>query len=219
MSATSSRRSSWRSRAGARSATLTSSPAARTSASPQADVIRDVVPAVPASRTPTRRLSLRRAMRAAKILREEPGCACRFPASPRLPTYTAGILGLSQTYDITAARRGDLGYEPKMTVARGIEERLCRRPGLTAESACPCGSGPRPPDRGRWTSRSSTPAPPGVRPLVLPARRRPPLDGRAGDLRADPSSGGGGPSSGTQVTPPVLRGDAPSSLALLALLE
>lgn len=89
------------------------------------DVIRDVVRRS-GFKEPTRRLSLRRAMRAAKVL-ETLWLRLRLPGEPPLTTYTAGILGLSQTYDISAARR-DLGYEPKMTLARGIEESFAAGP-------------------------------------------------------------------------------------------
>ncbi|MGD9739406.1 MAG: NAD-dependent epimerase/dehydratase family protein [Bauldia sp.] len=89
------------------------------------DVIRDVVRRS-GFKEPTRRLPLRRAMRAAKVL-ETLWLRLRLPGEPPLTTYTAGILGLSQTYDISAARR-DLGYEPKVTIARGIEESFAAGP-------------------------------------------------------------------------------------------
>lgn len=83
------------------------------------DVIKDVV-VRSGFKPPTRRLGLGRAMRAAKFL-EALWLRLHLPGEPPLTTYTAGILGLSQTYDISAARR-DLGYEPKVTVAQGVEE-------------------------------------------------------------------------------------------------
>jgi nucleoside-diphosphate-sugar epimerase len=42
---------------------------------------------------------------------------------PLLTTYTVGILARTQTYDISAARR-DLGYNPSVSVAEGIERTL-----------------------------------------------------------------------------------------------
>ncbi len=42
---------------------------------------------------------------------------------PLLTPYTAAILGRTQTYDISAARR-DLGYVPRVPVAAGIERTL-----------------------------------------------------------------------------------------------
>lgn len=42
---------------------------------------------------------------------------------PLLTTYTVGILARTQTYDISAARR-DLGYNPTVSVAEGIERTL-----------------------------------------------------------------------------------------------
>jgi nucleoside-diphosphate-sugar epimerase len=42
---------------------------------------------------------------------------------PLLTTYSAAILGRTQTYDISAARR-DLGYEPTVSIADGIERTL-----------------------------------------------------------------------------------------------
>ncbi|MCW5695727.1 MAG: NAD-dependent epimerase/dehydratase family protein [Bauldia sp.] len=83
------------------------------------DVIREVVTRS-GFEAPKRHWSLRRAMRIARIL-ERVWKLYRLPGEPPLTTYTAGILGLSQTYDISAARR-DLGYEPKITVRQGIEE-------------------------------------------------------------------------------------------------
>ena len=42
---------------------------------------------------------------------------------PLLTTYTVGILARTQTYDISAAR-SDLGYNPSISVAEGIERTL-----------------------------------------------------------------------------------------------
>jgi nucleoside-diphosphate-sugar epimerase len=42
---------------------------------------------------------------------------------PLLTRYSAAILGRTQTYDISAARR-DLGYAPRVSVAAGIERTL-----------------------------------------------------------------------------------------------
>ena len=46
-----------------------------------------------------------------------------FGGEPTLTRYLAAILGRSQTYDITAARR-DLGYRPVVSVAEGLERTL-----------------------------------------------------------------------------------------------
>ncbi|MCW5715804.1 MAG: NAD-dependent epimerase/dehydratase family protein [Bauldia sp.] len=83
------------------------------------DVIRNIVERS-GFKAPTRKLPLRRAMRVATVL-EAAWKRLHLPGEPPLTKYTAGILGLSQTYDITAARR-DLGYEPKVPIARGVEE-------------------------------------------------------------------------------------------------
>lgn len=40
---------------------------------------------------------------------------------PPLTRYSAGVLAFSQTFDLSAVRR-DLGYEPQVSVAEGIEE-------------------------------------------------------------------------------------------------
>ncbi len=83
------------------------------------DVIKDVVTRS-GYKAPTRKIPIKRAMRAARVL-EAIWRGLRLGGEPPITTYTAGILGLSQTYDITAARR-DLGYEPKVTLAEGIAE-------------------------------------------------------------------------------------------------
>jgi nucleoside-diphosphate-sugar epimerase len=46
-----------------------------------------------------------------------------FGGEPALTRYLAAILGRTQTYDITAARR-DLGYRPVVSVAAGLERTL-----------------------------------------------------------------------------------------------
>jgi nucleoside-diphosphate-sugar epimerase len=46
-----------------------------------------------------------------------------FGGEPALTRYTVAILGRTQTYDISAARRG-LGYNPPVPVAEGIERTL-----------------------------------------------------------------------------------------------
>ena len=71
-------------------------------------------------KAPTRKIKIGRAMRAARVL-EWVWRTLHLPGEPPLTTYTAGILGLSQTYDISAARR-DLGYEPSVRLEEGIAE-------------------------------------------------------------------------------------------------
>ncbi len=71
-------------------------------------------------KAPTRKIGIGRAMRAARVL-EFVWRTLHLPGEPPLTTYTAGILGLSQTYDISAARR-DLGYEPAVALEEGIAE-------------------------------------------------------------------------------------------------
>jgi len=49
---------------------------------------------------------------------------CRvFGGEPRLTRYTVAILARNQTYDISAARR-DLGYNPRISIAEGVERTL-----------------------------------------------------------------------------------------------
>jgi nucleoside-diphosphate-sugar epimerase len=49
--------------------------------------------------------------------------ACLFGGEPPLTRYLVAILGRTQTYDISAARR-DLGYRPGISVHKGIERTL-----------------------------------------------------------------------------------------------
>ena len=49
--------------------------------------------------------------------------AALFGGEPTLTRYTAAILAKTQTYNIEAARR-DLGYEPAVSVAEGVERAL-----------------------------------------------------------------------------------------------
>jgi nucleoside-diphosphate-sugar epimerase len=67
-----------------------------------------------------RPLPLPLALAAAKLMEASAGVRGR---EPLLTTYTVAILARTQTYDIGAARR-DLGYEPMVTVAEGIERTL-----------------------------------------------------------------------------------------------
>ena len=53
-----------------------------------------------------------------------------FGGEPLLTRYTTAILGRTQTYDISAARR-DLGYEPTVSVADGVERSLADLQGRT----------------------------------------------------------------------------------------
>lgn len=87
------------------------------------DVIADIVTRS-GFKPPTRKVSIRRAMGLARVL-EGVWRVLHLPGEPPLTTYTAGILGLSQTYDISAARR-DLGYEPSVALSEGIEEAFPR---------------------------------------------------------------------------------------------
>jgi nucleoside-diphosphate-sugar epimerase len=47
---------------------------------------------------------------------------------PRLTRYTAALLGRTQTYNVSAARN-DLGYEPVVPVAEGVERTLAHLQG------------------------------------------------------------------------------------------
>lgn len=105
------------------------------------DVIRDVVTRS-GYKAPTRRIALKRAMRAASVL-EAVWRTLHLPGEPPLTTYTAGILGLSQTYDISAARR-DLGYEPAISIAEGIAEAFPEAGSQNAKTAAPPSVAPEP---------------------------------------------------------------------------
>jgi nucleoside-diphosphate-sugar epimerase len=67
-----------------------------------------------------RRVPLRAALAAAGLMELR---AALTGKEPLLTRYSAAILGRTQTYDISAARR-DLGYEPHVSLAEGIEHTL-----------------------------------------------------------------------------------------------
>jgi nucleoside-diphosphate-sugar epimerase len=83
------------------------------------DVIRSVLRrlGIPAE---LRRVPLATALVAASLMECR---AALIGKEPLLTRYTAAILGCTQTYDISAARR-DLGYAPRVSVAAGIERTL-----------------------------------------------------------------------------------------------
>ena len=93
------------------------------------DVIRSVLRrlGIPAN---LRRVPLALALVAAGMME------CRAVLSgrePLLTRYSAAILGRTQTYDISAARR-DLGYTPRISVAQGIERTLATLHELTGNT-------------------------------------------------------------------------------------
>ena len=83
------------------------------------DVIRSVLRrlGIPAN---LRRVPLAAALVAAGLMECRAALTGR---EPLLTRYSAAILGRTQTYDISAARR-DLGYTPRISVAAGIERTL-----------------------------------------------------------------------------------------------
>lgn len=91
------------------------------------DVIRQVLSALGLS-TNLRSVPLSLALMAAAAM--EAGAALT-GKEPLLTRYSAAILGRTQTYDISAARR-DLGYEPRISVAIGIERTLAALKGSEA---------------------------------------------------------------------------------------
>jgi nucleoside-diphosphate-sugar epimerase/glyoxylase-like metal-dependent hydrolase (beta-lactamase superfamily II) len=68
---------------------------------------------------PSKQLSLAKALRIARVL-EVLWRVLPLPGEPPLTTYKAGILGISQTYDTSAAER-DLGYAPEVSLEAGMD--------------------------------------------------------------------------------------------------
>ncbi len=83
------------------------------------DVIRQVLTAL-ALPTNWRQISLPAALTLATLMEVQ---ARLTGQEPLLTRYSAAILGRTQTYDISAARR-DLGYKPLISVAEGIDHTL-----------------------------------------------------------------------------------------------
>ena len=89
---------------------------------------------------PTRKVPVKKALRLGAVL-EALWRVLPLPGEPPLTRYKASVLGYSQTYDISAARR-DLGYEPQVQWEDGIEEFLaglddpCGRPFSGPISSC-----------------------------------------------------------------------------------
>ncbi len=71
---------------------------------------------------PTRKIPVKKALRVGAVL-EALWRVLPLPGEPPLTRYKASVLGYSQTYDISAARR-DLGYEPQVRWEDGIEDFL-----------------------------------------------------------------------------------------------
>src|SRR5262249_28574684 len=93
-----------------------------------------------------RRLSLDSAWNLARLLELGARVSGR---EPLLTRYTVAILARTQTYDIRAAR-SDLGYEPRVSVAEGIERTLAA---LRAEPVHVGGREEDPPRRGPGRER------------------------------------------------------------------
>jgi nucleoside-diphosphate-sugar epimerase/glyoxylase-like metal-dependent hydrolase (beta-lactamase superfamily II) len=128
------------------------------------DVIKDVV-ARSGFKPPTRTIPIGRAMRAARVL-EWIWRVFRLPGEPPLTTYTAGILGLSQTYDIGAARQ-DLGYEPSVTMKEGIEEAFPTTRSAKPKPSRPAGAAVSPADAPALKVRVRTAGRAWVRPFTF----------------------------------------------------
>ena len=71
---------------------------------------------------PSRKVPVKKALRIGGVL-EALWRLLRLPGEPPLTRYKASVLGYTQTYDISAARR-DLGYAPQVAWEDGIEEFL-----------------------------------------------------------------------------------------------
>jgi len=81
------------------------------------DLVRDLLDQL-GYEAPARRISLNKALAIARVM-ETLWRLLPLPGEPPLTAYKVGILGISQTYDISAAKQ-DLGYTPQVSLEAGI---------------------------------------------------------------------------------------------------